>query len=359
MVLGLRSAIQNKIFFLSKQAVINIHELKCIFFELTHNCNLTCLHCGSDCIKDTQTPDLPAQTVLKVLDDIRSKYNSHRIAVILSGGEPLCYPGVFELGRQITEREFPWGMVTNGYAWTPGKIEQARLAGLQSITVSLDGLEEDHNWFRGNLKSFNRAVRTIEMLAKNPFYQVMDVVTCVNKRSLKQIDRLYALITKLGVKEWRLFTISPIGRAVDHPELMLHADEFIQLLEKIKELRVRDGISVSYSESGYLGPTYDSLVRDHRYFCQAGISVAGIMVNGDIIACPNIDRRFTQGNIYRDSFVDVWENRYGQFRNRSWMKTGECADCFEWKSCQGNSFHLWDIDEKKTKLCYHKLLSGR
>ena len=197
------------------------------------------------------------------------------------------------------------------------------------------------------------------MLVKNPFFQVMDVITCVNKRSLKQIDQLYAFITELGVKRWRLFTISPIGRAVDHPELMLNADEFIQLLEKIREFRGKDGISVSYSESGYLGHVYDSAVRDHRFFCQAGISVAGIMVNGDIIACPNIDRRFTQGNISEDSFVDVWENRYGSFRNRSWMKKGECADCTEWKSCRGNSFHLWDIDGEKTKLCYYKLLNGR
>ena len=106
--MGLRSAIQNKLFHLSRQAVINVHELKFIFFELTHNCNLTCLHCGSDCVKDAQTPDLSAQNVLEVLDDIRSKYNPHRIAVILSGGEPLCYPGVFELGRRITEREFAW-----------------------------------------------------------------------------------------------------------------------------------------------------------------------------------------------------------------------------------------------------------
>jgi radical SAM enzyme (rSAM/lipoprotein system) len=338
--------------------VTNLHELRCIFIELTHRCNLTCLHCGSDCVMDSRTPDLPQAEVLKVLDEIRRKYDSHQITVVFSGGEPLCYPDVFGLGRRITAMEFPWGMVTNGFAWTPKKIEQARAASLQSITVSLDGLEPAHNWLRGHGESFTRAVNTIGMLVKNPFYQVMDVITCVNKRSLPELEAVYALLRKLGVTKWRLFTISPIGRAADHPELSLGAGEFIELLEKVKELRKRTEMDISYSESGYLGPVYDNIVRDHRYFCRAGISVAGIMVNGDILACPNIDRRFSQGNIRRDSFVEIWENGYQLFRDRAWMKTGQCADCDRWLDCLGNSFHLWDIDNQKTRVCYHRLLDG-
>lgn len=355
--MGLRSSIQKKLLYLSQKAVANIHELQFIFFELTHKCNLACLHCGSDCIKDTKTPDLPAQSVLKVLDDIRSKYNPQKIMVILSGGEPLCYPGIFELGKKITEREFPWGMVTNGYAWNADKLEQARLAGMRSITVSLDGFEAEHNWLRGDSKSFERAVKTIKMLLNNPFYQAMDVITCVNKRTLARLEDLYAYIVELGVKDWRFFTISPIGRAANQPELILNGLEFKQLFEKIIEFRARNEIKVAYSESGYLGPSYDRVVRDHDFFCRAGINVAGIMVNGDILACPNIDRRFRQGNIAEDSFVDVWEHGFDVFRDRSWMRTDQCADCKEWKSCRGNSFHLWDIDGEKTRLCYYKVLS--
>lgn len=356
--MGLRSSFQKKLLHLSQKAVINVHELRAIFFELTHKCNLACMHCGSDCVKDTRTPDLSARSVLNVLDEIRSKYNPHKVMVILSGGEPLCYPGVFELGKEITEREFPWGMVTNGYAWNADKLERARLAGMRSITVSLDGFEAEHNWLRGDSRSFERAVNTIKMLLKNPFYQAMDVITCVNKRTLGRFEDFYGYIVALGVKNWRLFTISPIGRAAEHPELILNGPEFRLLFEKIVELRARNEIVVTYSESGYLGPAYDCAVRDHGFFCRAGINVAGIMLNGDILACPNIDRRFRQGNISEDSFVDVWENGFGVFRDRSWMKTGSCANCKEWPSCRGNSFHLWDIDGRKTRLCYHKVLGG-
>ncbi|MFH1891907.1 MAG: radical SAM protein [Candidatus Zixiibacteriota bacterium] len=340
-----------------QRAKVNLHELRYIFFELTHRCNLSCLHCGSDCVRETNVPDLPADDVLRVLREIKLKYNPHEISVVLSGGEPVCYPGVFDLGRKIVDMEFPWGMVTNGYAWTKDTISAAKTSRLHSITVSLDGLAPEHNWLRGRSNSFERAVDTIKMLVDDPFYQAMDVVTCINKRNLGAIDETYQLIKDLGVKQWRLFTISPIGRALDHSELFLDAGEFRHLLGKIADYRTRNEIGVTYSESGYLGTEVEKGVRDQCSFCQAGISVAGVMLNGDILACPNVDRRFGQGNIGRDSFIDVWENGFTVFRDRSWMKTGQCRECSEWSLCRGNSFHLWDIENKKTRVCHYKLLN--
>jgi radical SAM protein with 4Fe4S-binding SPASM domain len=143
-----------------------------------------------------------------------------------------------------------------------------------------------------------------------------------------------------------------VRRAVQQKDLFLSPEEFQFLLNKILEFKKREKIKVDYSESGYLGPAFEEKVRDHVYFCQAGISVSGIMVNGDILACPNIDRRFKQGNIFEDSFIDVWENRYKEFRDRSWMRSHKCESCKHWNLCQGNAFHLWDIDQKKTKLCH-------
>ncbi len=331
-----------------------LHELNYIFFELTNKCNLNCLHCGSDCVRDPKVPDLPVKSIIKVLEEIKTKFDPHKTTVVLSGGEPLVYPELFSLGKKIYDLEFPWGMVTNGFGWSEKKVYLAQETGLRSITISLDGLEEDHDWLRGRKTSFQKAVKAIKLFVKNPFYQAMDVISCVNKRTIKKLDELYQYIVDLGVKQWRLFMISPIGRAVETPELFLNADEFKYLMDKVLEFKEKNEIRVNYSESGYLGPKYEHHVRDHNYFCLAGISVAGIMVNGDILACPNIDRRFKQGNIHEDSFLDVWENKYQEFRNRNWMKTGECKNCKDWNLCQGNSFHLWDLDHNCPKICHIK-----
>lgn len=332
--------------------VRRLHDLRYLFLELTQDCNLDCRHCGSDCTREAAGPSLAPSDVLRVLREIRERYDPHTITVALTGGEPLCYPELFLLGRAITDLEFPWGMVTNGYGWTPTKVLQARAAGMQSITVSLDGLEAEHDWLRGRPGSFRRAVDAISMLLRDPSWQAFDVVTCVHQRNLQDLDKLQGLLRALGVRDWRLFTISPIGRAARDPGLFLDPSQFRKLLATIQRLRADDGIRVNLSESGYLGPQYECRVRNDAYFCRAGITVAGIMANGDILACPNIDRSLRQGNIATDSFVETWETRYRPFRERSWMRTAACVSCGEWSHCQGNSFHLWDPEAKRTRLCH-------
>jgi len=330
-----------------------LHELNYLFFELTHKCNLECIHCGSDCVKNETVPDLPAEKIIEVLKEIKSHQDSKKVMIVLSGGEPTVYPDVWELGRNIYDLEFPWGMVTNGFSWTKHTIAEAKKARMHSVTVSLDGLEETHNWLRGHPESFKRAKKTIEMLTEDPFWKAMDVITCVNKKNIHELDDIREMLMKAGVERWRFFTISPIGRAVDNEDLFLDEMQFKHLMSKILEYKKMGGIKANYSESGYLG-AYENRVRNHDFFCRAGISVSGIMVNGDILACPNNDRRFKQGNVFEDSFMDIWENKYEVYRNRKWMRKGICADCSEWRMCQGGAFHLWEPDADSIKMCPYK-----
>ena len=90
------------------------------------------------------------------------------------------------------------------------------------------------------------------------------------------------------------------------------------------------------------------------FFCRAGISVASILADGSISACPNLRDNFIQGNIYQDNFRDVWENRYGIFRDRRWTKTGICADCKSYKYCQGNGMHLRNDKNGELLFCHLK-----
>lgn len=330
-----------------------LHDLNYLFFEITQRCNLACRHCGSDCASDVSQPDLPADSILAVLDGIRKRHDPGRITVALTGGEPLLYPGFFELGTAITALGYPWGMVSNGWAWTPAKVEAARAAGLRTMTISLDGPEAVHDWLRGRDGSHERACASLRLLTAAPWLQKLDVVTCVHRRNLDQLDETRRLLASLGVGHWRLFTVSPIGRAADDPDLRLGREEFRRLLAWVEAARAKPGPTVACSESGYLGAC-DTTVRSHPFFCRAGINVAGVMADGAILACPNIDRRFAQGNIATDDFCDVWESRYEVFRDRRWLRTGECATCSEWSLCQGNSFHLVEPMTGHTRLCYHR-----
>ena len=109
-----------------------------------------------------------------------------------------------------------------------------------------------------------------------------------------------------------MFTIIPIGRAKDSPELHLSNNQFVQLMEFIKEKRQHKeaAMQVSFGCEGYLGK-YEREVRQNPYMCHAGINIASVLIDGTICGCPNIDRQvFAQGNIYRDNLWEVWQNRF-------------------------------------------------
>jgi radical SAM protein with 4Fe4S-binding SPASM domain len=159
------------------------------------------------------------------------------------------------------------------------------------------------------------------------------------------------------VKAWRLFTIVPIGRAKNNPELFLTDIQFKKLLDFISLKRELKSIDVKFSCEGYVGQ-YELKVRDHFFFCRAGINIGSILSDGSISACPNIDRSFTQGNIYSDSFQQVWETKFLAFRNRSWTRTGQCEKCAEYKDCQGNGLHNWHENKENVLICHNEKITN-
>lgn len=287
-------------------------------------------------------PDMPAEDFLKVVDSIKPHVDSHHVNIIITGGEPLVRKDIEYVGLELYKREFPWGLVTNGMLLTEKRLDSLRRAGLHNITVSLDGLEDNHNWMRGHDSSFKNAYEAIKMLAKVPDVN-FDVVTCVNRRSLSQLNQIKELLIDAGVKRWRLFTIIPSGRAAQYPEFELSREDIVALMNFITATREEGRIRASFCCEGFMG-SYEGLVRDHFFDCQAGVSVASVLLDGGIGACPSIRADYRQGNIYEDDFWEVWQNRYESYRNRNWMKTGDCDKCKFWRYCEGNGMHLRDSE---------------
>ncbi len=325
------------------------HNLVQVFWECTLRCNMNCRHCGSDCRVSSLHPDMPFQDFRKVLEEIRQKYDSHKIMVVVTGGEPLMRKDLEECGRAMYEMEFPWGMVTNGRALTKQRFISLVNAGLCSATVSLDGFEDEHNWMRGTSDGFKYAVNAIKMFLSVPTIN-FDVVTCVNARNYGTLEQFKEFLISLGLKQWRIFTVFPVGRAAQDPDLQLNAEQHRGLMDFIVRTRKEGRIRLNFACEGFLGE-YEGKVRDHLYTCHAGLSIASVLVDGSISACSSIRSNYHQGNIYEDSFVDVWENRFLPYRNREWTRHGECEKCKYFRYCQGGGMHLRD-DDGNLILCH-------
>lgn len=331
-----------------------LHPLQQLFWESTLRCNVHCLHCGSDCVSSVTQPDMPAADFLKVIDEqITPHVTPHNVLIIISGGEPLMRKDLEEVGRALYDRGYPWGMVTNGLALTKERYQSLRQAGLRSLTISCDGLEEDHVWLRQHPLAFEGATRAIRLAAADKSL-TWDVVTCANQRNYGHLSEIREMLWSLGVRDWRVFGIDPMGRAADNPELLLTDEQFRGLMDFIAKERA-EGRHVSYSCEGYLGE-YEGRVRDHLYHCAAGVSIASILIDGSISACTSIRGKYYQGNIYKDAFWDVWENGFKPYRDRQWMKeSGPCKDCKAFDFCEGNGMHLRRKDGSLMLCHLHRL----
>ena len=352
--LGLRKRLGLELFAQLYKHTVEEHPLRTLFWECTLRCNLNCRHCGSDCRAEATMPDMPLEDFLRVVDEqITPHVNPHKVMVVISGGEVLVRKDLERAGLELYRRGYPWGVVTNALALTPERFESLLRAGLHSISVSFDGFEEQHNYIRRNPHSYQRALDALRMIAADGTV-AYDAVTCVTGALVPRLNEMKELLIANGIKHWRIFTIFPVGRAADDPTLRLTDEQFREVMEFIRRTRREGRIDLTYACEGFLGG-YETEVRDSFYYCSAGVTTASIRVDGAISGCTSIRSNFDQGNIYRDNFWEVWSSRYEPFRDRSWARRDECADCRMFRYCQGGGMHLRD-EEGKLLMCHYKRL---
>lgn len=328
-----------------------LHPLRTLFWECTLRCNMSCRHCGSDCKVAPSVPDMPAADFLKVIDSITPHVDPHKVFIIFTGGEALLRDDLEQVGLELYRREYPWGVVTNGFLLDEKRLESLLASGMHSITISLDGFEQQHNWIRRHPQSFEKATQAIELLTRHKDL-LWDIVTCVNPQNYPHLHEFKEYLVSLGVPAWRLFSIFPMGRAANDPELQLTDEQFRGILDFIKECREDDSrLHVSYACEGFLGE-YEQKVRDHFFYCRSGVEVASIRCDGGISGCTSVRSHMDQGNIYKDDFWDVWQNRFQVMRDRSWTKKDQCKDCNVWRYCEGSGLHLYD-DQGKLLTCHY------
>lgn len=326
--------------------------LMTLFLEVTLRCNAYCEHCGSNCGMDQAYDKLSADAIKNTLYDVASKYQSKRIMLNVAGGEPLLREDLFDIMTHATELGFPWGMTTNGFLVNNSIIEEMKKSGMQTISVSLNGLKSTHEKICGVANCYEKVINNIKLLKEAGFLDCLQITTVVSKNNIHELEELYNLVIALDVDSWRVMQVDSIGRARDNDSLLLEKNELLYLYDFIAKKRKISNIEITTSCSHYLG-NYEMKLRDWSFACNAGVNIASILSNGDIYVCPSVERHheLIQGNIQNDSFIDVWENRFEYFRMPERLNISTCADCVHRSNCMGDSFHTWDFHGKTPSFC--------
>ena len=331
-----------------REALRKQPHLRWLFFELTNRCNLRCRHCGSSCSTTGQM--LSVRDVAQTLESVLPE----QPMICLTGGEPLLHPDFFEIAACVRDPGFHWGMTTNATLIDDATAQRLRRAGMSTVSVSLDGMEQSHDALRQKDGAWRLAVRGIRALQQAGFEP--QVTTVLHRGNFGDLEPLYAFLCEMGITSWRPINVEPIGRACEAGDLLLAPEQMADLLAYIRDKRFdpQCRMEVTFGCSHYLGVEYERMVRDHYFLCGAGILTASVRSNGDICACLDIANRpeLVQGNIHCDCFMDVWKNGFQAFRRDRTADCAKCADCAERVLCGGDATHTWDFEKNEPLLCY-------
>jgi len=339
------------------------HPLTYLFWESTLRCNLDCLHCGSDCVKDnsSKAKELDIEIIKKELIDIAKYYNPQNITFAIIGGEPLVREDIIEVGAFSAELGYNWGITTNGMLLSDAKIAQLKEANLRTISVSLDGLEPHHDTLRNHKGSYKIVTKGIKRLLADRFFRAFDIICCVNKLNIDHLDEFVEKLIEMEVPRVRFTPIFSHGRASENNHLMLENKEVRKLLQFIKEYRISGDkrIEVKLSEEGYYGAEFECQIRDGLHYCGSGIQIGSILYDGKVTGCPSVSRTFIEGTIKESSFIELWNSEFYKYRGgKKDMFASQCQNCEHWILCEGGGFHLLDQPNYAGTLCQYNKIKG-
>ncbi|MGR8934239.1 MAG: heme d1 biosynthesis radical SAM protein NirJ [Gammaproteobacteria bacterium] len=131
-----------------------------VIWNLIRRCNLACKHCYTTSADIDFPGELTLPEIFAVMEDLKR----FKVPVlILSGGEPLLHPHIFEISRLAKDMGFYVALSSNGTLITEHNIEQLAAIGYQYIGVSLDGIGATHDNFRRMPGAFERSLRGIDL----------------------------------------------------------------------------------------------------------------------------------------------------------------------------------------------------
>ncbi len=257
-----------------------------------------------------------------------------RPVLILSGGEPLLRPDIYELARYATDAGFSVAMGTGGTLVTDDVAARLAASGVRKVAVSLDSVRAAlHDRLRGVPGTWAGAVAGIEALRRQGIGVQLN--TTIGLWNVDELDSIIDFGMARGVRDYQYFFLVPTGRAAAIGDLAPQAYE--AAIERLLEAGQRPGIRIRPTcapqflrIASRMGLETASIGRG----CLAGLSYCRIDPVGTVTPCPYLP--LALGNILGQSFTEIWNGSpiLAALRNPDAL-AGRCGRCEFRAACGG------------------------
>lgn len=307
------------------------YPLRMVAWELTRNCNLSCMHCRASAASGPYEGELSTEECRAIIDDILSFSEP---TVILTGGEPLMRPDIFDIIEYGNDRGLRMVIAVNGTLVDEGAAKRLEASGIKRVSLSIDARDETgHDKFRGVDGSFRAVTGAAGMLKLTglPF----QINTTVTRLNVDDLDDIYALVRSLGAVAWHVFLLVPVGRGTGLKGKELSAEAYEEVLHRLRAIEKRGELEMKVT----CAPHYYRIVKEDGETpksagCLAGKSFMFISHRGIAQPCGYLE--IDSGDVRRDGVRTVWEGSevFRRLRDLT-LYRGKCSTCRYVRICGG------------------------
>ena len=324
-----------------------------VVWNCTRRCNLRCAHCYSRSRNVKYRGELTTEEGKALIDDL-ARFGAP--VILFSGGEPLMRPDLLELGRHATVSGMRAVISTNGTLIAKDVAADLKKIGLSYVGVSLDGLRETHDKFRGVKGSFDRALEGIHNCQDAGIK--VGVRFTINKRNAQDIPGIFDLIEERDIPRVCFYHLVYAGRGsklvdedLSHEETRRVVD---LIIDRTKDLHDRglpkEVLTVDNHADGvylYLRVLREDPVKARNVLellqmnegNSSGKGIGCVSWDGEVYA-DQFWRHHSFGNVRERPFSEIWtdlgEPLMAKLREKKLHVKGRCGKCTWLDVCAGN-----------------------
>lgn len=325
-----------------------------IVWNITNKCNLLCAHCYINASEKAYKEELNTKEAMSVIDDLAEM----KVPFILfSGGEPLLREDVFTLGRYAVSKGLTVAFSSNGTLITPPIAKKIKETGFHYVGISLDGMREINNAFRGSENAFERAIVGIRSL--NSLGVRVGIRFTMFKKNAPDIPKIFKLLEDEKISRLCFYHLVYTGRGTELRNEDFTSDERRKIMdtifEKTQELFHKNPNIEILTVDNHVDGAYlylKTLKTDHK---RAELIMKLLIANGGSGSGTTIGCIDYKGNVHADQFWSHYS--FGNVRERPfskiWFDTsdelmlklkdkkkylkGRCSKCVFLETCGGAS----------------------
>ena len=324
-----------------------------VVWNMTRRCNLKCVHCYARSEDISYDNELSHEQSIAMIDDL-ARFG---VPVLLfSGGEPTVHPRLVEYAKYAVSKGMRAVISTNGTLITKEKAKIFKEIGLSYVGISLDGLEETHDKFRGVKGSYKKAMAAIKNCQEAGIK--VGLRFTINKRNVKDIPGIFDLLEEKNIPRACFYHLVYSGRGSEIAKEDLSHEETRKVLDLImdrtKDLHDRnlpkEVLTVdNHADGPYI---YQRLLdEDPKRAAEvlellemnegnnSGRGIGCISWDGEVYP-DQFWREKSLGNIRDMPFSKIWTNVDNEFlmklKEKKKHVKGRCAGCRWLDICGGN-----------------------